>query len=258
MSAIEKAAAVLEALSQEHQLSRIARRSHLSPSTVHRILRELIGVGWARQLEGQNYGLGTRLLGLLAQAPSAADVGRTARPILEALRDRTGHTVHFGLREGDEAVYVDKLDGRRAYQMRSRVGLAIPLHSTAIGKAILAELSDAEVHAIADRTGLPAYTSKTVTDLDDLRSQLQTVRSDGYAVDNEENEEHTQCVGAAVIDHRGVPIGGLSLSWLAFDVDDSLLPMLGRAVLKASQSISAALGSDGLTDNGAQAAQRGA
>lgn len=77
-----------------------------------------------------------------------------ARPFLETLRDRTGQTVHFAPRTGDEAVYVDKVDGRRYYQIRSRVGLPLPLHSSAIGKALVAELSETEVPGIVDRTNL--------------------------------------------------------------------------------------------------------
>lgn len=245
MSAIGKAVAVVEAMAREYRLSEIARVTGLPTSTVHRILQELVELGWSRESDDRTYALGARLLTLVGQADDGFAVVRAARPILRALCERTGHTVHLALREGDEAVYVDKLDGRRIYQMRSRIGLSIPLHSTAIGKALLAQLPDDEIRLIAARTGLPARTERTITHVPTLLSHLALVRRRGFAVDDEENEVHTRCVGAAVVDHRGVPIGGLSLSSLAFDLDAEHIRQFAVLVVGAAREVSAALGATG-------------
>ena len=241
-SAIHKAATVVEALVTEHRVSGIAAKTNLPVSTVHRILHELMALGWARQGEDRDYALGARLLALLGQADVEALVLGAADPILERLRDRTGHTIHLALREGDEAVYIAKLDGRRAYQMRSRVGLAIPLHATSIGKAVLAQLSTEEVRQIAQRTGLPACTGHTITDLPALLAHLRQVREAGYALDDEENEEHTRCIGVAIFDRRGVPIGAVSLSSLVFDLDTAQIRRFAPMVINAAREVSAALG----------------
>ncbi|MFN3602964.1 MAG: IclR family transcriptional regulator, partial [Dietzia sp.] len=139
-NAIGKVAAVVEALTDESSTSGIARRTGLPSSTVHRILQDLVAVGWAREDGNRGYLLGARLLALAGRATDHTSLVRAAHPTLQELSDRTGHAVHFAVRTGDEAVYVDKIEGSRAYQMRSRVGLAIPLHCTAIGKAVLAAL----------------------------------------------------------------------------------------------------------------------
>jgi IclR family acetate operon transcriptional repressor len=241
-TAIRKVVAVVEAMAHGHRVTEIARATRLPTSTVHRILQELVDVGWARESEDRRYALGARLLTVAGHAEGSFLVVRAARPILRTLRERTGHTVHLGVREGDEVVYVDKLDGRRAYQMRSRIGLSISLHSTAIGKAILAHLPDDEVRRIAARTGLPARTERTITDVSLLLGHIAKVREAGFAIDDEENEVHTRCIGAAVIDHRGQAIAAVSLSSLAFDLDATMIRTLAPAVVETAQELSAVLG----------------
>jgi len=242
MSAIGKTLAVIETLVEERQLSVVARMTGLPTSTVHRILQELVSIGWASETPDRRYALGARALGVLGRATGDSATARGARPFLEGLRDHTGHTVHFALRTDDQAVYVDKVDGRRSYQMRSRVGLPLPLHSSAIGKALLAELSEAEVLGIIGRTKLPRRTKHTITSTAILLSELRMIRSRGYSVDNEENEVHTRCIGVAVHDHRGIPIGGLSLSSLVFDLGPEQVQAFAPLVVAAGRDVSAALG----------------
>lgn len=241
-SAIEKVVAVTEALEQEHRLSEIARHAGLPTSTVHRILQQLTALGWVHTGDDRSYRIGARLLALVSRAGEDSNLVRAARETLLALCERTGHTVHFAVRHGDEAVYVDKLDGRSAYQMRSRIGLSISLHSTAIGKSILACLPDAEVLSIVSRAGLPARTGRTITDPSVLLAHLALVRRHGFAVDDEENEVHVRCIGAAVVDHRGLPVGGVSVSTLAFELDADQVRRLAPLVVAATRDVSSALG----------------
>jgi IclR family acetate operon transcriptional repressor len=162
-SAIAKLVAVAEALVKQRRLSRIANTAGLPISTVHRILQELVAHGWVREGEEHDYVLGPALIRLAARAADDSDLARAARPALRALCERTGYTVHFGVRQGDEVVYLDKLEGRGAYGIRSQIGASISLHCTAMGKAILAALPDAEVRRIAARTGLPRRMPNTLT-----------------------------------------------------------------------------------------------
>src|SRR3954471_24154715 len=137
---IDKALAVLEALSEHARVTDIAAATALPKSTVHRILQSLVGWGFARADGSGGYLPGPRILTLAGRVMSRFDPSQHARAALRDLRDRTGMTVHFAIRGGDEIVYVDKIEGRRPYQMKSRVGMSVPLHTTAIGKAVLAEL----------------------------------------------------------------------------------------------------------------------
>ena len=187
---------------------------------MHRILRELVDLGWARDDGERGYLLGARLLSLAGQASNRNTLSRIAHPILRDLGARTGHTVHFALLSGDEAVYIDKIEGRGSYHMRSRIGLAIPLHCTAIGKAILAAMSDEELRATLDRTGTERRTEHTITDRAAAgRSTSPTCARAATPSTTRRTSSHTRCIGTVVIDHRGLPLGGISLSALAFDLD---------------------------------------
>lgn len=241
-NAIGKVAAVVSALTDESSTSGIARRTGLPSSTVHRILQDLVAVGWAREDGNRGYLLGARLLALAGRATDQTSLVRAAHPTLQELSDRTGHAVHFAVRTGDEAVYIDKIEGSRAYQMRSRVGLAIPLHCTAIGKAVLAALPDDAVREVLLHAGMPARTSHTITSVDAMLRHLEVVRECGYSLDDEENEISTRCIGAAVRDHSGAPIGGVSLSMLAFEMDRPRVRPFGAMVVETAARITSDLG----------------
>jgi DNA-binding IclR family transcriptional regulator len=233
-TAIAKMVSVLEALADHQRISRISRATGLPASTVHRIVQELVGLGWAREGTEHGYLLGPALLRLAGRAGDYAELARPVRPALRLLADRTGYTVHFGLRQGDEVIYVDRLDGRGAHGIASRVGGAIPLHSTAIGKAVLAALPEHEVRLIAGRT--PRVTSLPV-----LLAQLSTVRARGWALDDEESVPRVRCVAAAVVDPRGCPVGGVSVSGLSGDLERPAASRLGPLVMRTAREVSATL-----------------
>jgi IclR family acetate operon transcriptional repressor len=240
-NAIEKALVVLEALADHERVTDLAAVTGLPKSTVHRILQSLVGHGFA-VADGNSYLPGPRILTLAGKVMNRMDTSRLAEPSLRALRDRTGHTVHFALRNGDEAVYAEKLPGHRPYQMPSRIGQSLILHSTSIGKAILAHLTDAEVTEIAKRTGLPRRTAATITALPDLLSHLTEVRRRGYAIDDEENEPGLRCVGAAVTGHNGQITGAVSVSTLVHELSMRDARAIGAEVVKTAREVSLALG----------------
>ncbi|WP_236791311.1 IclR family transcriptional regulator [Amycolatopsis sp. GM8] len=218
-----RALRVLEAVGAPggpHRLGRIARESGVTKPSTHRILQGLVEAGYAVTGGDGTYGLGPRAYALSA----LFSTGHDDEPALRRLRDQTGHTVHVALRSGSQAVYVQKLDSDRPYRMASRVGGRISLHSTAIGKAILAHLEPAERQALLAGTGLPARTARTLTDTAVLEAELAEVRARGFAIDDEENEETVRCLAAPLLDRAGAPVGGVSISTLIFQMSaDQLL-----------------------------------
>ena len=240
-SSIDKTLTVLEALVRHSRVTDIAARSGLSKSTVHRILQSLVARGFARPDGNGGYLPGARILTLAGMVMQRFDPAQQADTVLRDLRDRTGLAVHFAVRAGDEAVYVAKLDGLRPYQMRSRVGMSIALHTTAIGKAILAQLPVEECEEMISRLPLTAMTEHSITSRAELRRQLAQARTARYAVDGGENDPGITCIGAAVFDHSGAVLGGVSVSALSFDVDVKD-PDVITAVLAAARQTSLALG----------------
>ncbi|WP_433254059.1 IclR family transcriptional regulator [Streptosporangium sp. CA-135522] len=241
-SSIDKALAVLEAIAEHHRVTDIAVATGVSKSTVHRILQSLVEWGFARPDGNGGYEPGPRILTLAGRVMSRFDPARQASGALSVLHERTGYTTHFAIRSGDEAVYVDKLEGRRPYQMPSRVGMSLRLHCTAIGKAVLAQLSAEEVRAVCARTGLPGMTPKTLTTVEGLLAHLAEVRARGYALDDEENLPGVLCVGAPVFDHTGQVLGGISISALAMDMSRDDVEQFAPEVVAAAREVSLALG----------------
>lgn len=238
---IDKALMVLESLAQHTRVTDIAAATGLPKSTVHRILQSLLAWEFARADGGGGYLPGPRILALAGKVMSRFDPAQHARGALRDLRDRTGFTVHFAIRSGDEVVYVEKLEGRQPYDMKSRVGNSVPLHTTGIGKAILANLPAAETDRIISRAGLVAVTPKSITDPEVLREQLADVVHRGYAVDDGENDPGIRCVAAPVFDHTGAVMGGVSIAALTFDLELADDALAGQ-VMTTAAAVSAALG----------------
>jgi IclR family acetate operon transcriptional repressor len=240
-TAVEKTLAVLEALADHTRITDIARVTGLPKSTVHRLLQAMVDRGFAT-LGSDGYLTGPRILALAGKVLRPLDTVERARPFLRTLQESTGCTVHLAVLFGDDLVYVDKIEANKPYRMASRLGMSLPAHGTAIGKALLASLPPSELDAYITRTGLPGRTPRTITSSSRLKSQLSRVRRSRFALDDEENELGVRCVGAAFRDHAGTVIGGLSASSLAMEHSLQELIALGPRVLRAADEVSAALG----------------
>ena len=244
MNSIEKTLAVLRALSapgQPHRLADIAAGAEVGKTTGHRILQTLVANNYAQARGDGMYAAGPALIAL-GRTSSDADLVSIAQPTLVALQQRTGHTVHLAVRTGRVAVYVAKVEGDKPYQMASRVGMQIPLHCTAIGKSVLAELAPGDLESVL----MPAEPGDRPTlgraGLRRLGDELARVRDDGYAVDDGENEPNVRCIGAAIHDADGRVIGGVSISSLAVILSLDGLVALAPEVLATAEQISSALG----------------
>lgn len=250
MNSIEKALAVMRVLSSPdgpHRLADIAERAHLNRPSAHRILQTLLENNYAVTAGDGSYGAGFAMRAL--GGGRSDDLTAEAAPILEELQRTTGHTVHFAAFAGTAAVYVAKVEGTKPYQMASRVGMQIALGRTSIGKAILAALPRDEVEGLLAAD--PDAAAGALSDPVRFHDQLEQVRSRGFALDDEENEPNIRCVGAVVRADDGRPIGGVSLSGLAFMLDVSQLVELGPSVVRAAHRISTCAGFSGPMEGGA-------
>jgi IclR family acetate operon transcriptional repressor len=236
---------VLDALVEgapQATLGQIAQRSGLPKPTVHRILAALVKLGFARNGGDGSYLLGSQALRLAGRVLSSVDYAGHAGPALRALQEHTGETIHFAILSGSHATYVEKLEGRRPYRMASRVGMGLPLHSTAIGKAILAHLAPDERAALLRRLDLVRLTPNTISDIPKLEAELAIIRQQGYSIDEEENEEGIRCVGAPVFARGGRVIGSLSVSAPAFQLSAEEARRLAPHVITAAREVSLSLG----------------
>ena len=238
---VDKALELLDALVQPegpHRLADLAAHTGLPKPTVHRLLGTLAANGFAAALPGGRYRAGPRLLGLAATALADSPELRLARPVLADLRLRTGQLAHYSVRDGDTAVHLAQSEPADTYRIPVRVGGSVPLHSSAVGLAMLSALPAAEVAEALGTAALPAVTPRTVTDPEAVRAALDAVRTQGFAVDDEQTEPDVRAVAAPVTGADGRPVGAIGIIGPTFTLDDASVAMYGPMVRAAAGLIS--------------------
>ena len=204
-TALGKAVLVLQAFSAEDRgvtFTELTERTGLPKSTLHRILGELVALKLVDR-DGGRYRLGGGLFELGMRASVERTLLEVATPFMEDLYERTHETVHLGVREGVEVVYIAKFGGHRQAEAPSRIGGRLPLYCTAVGKAMLAHAS-ADVLAATVRGGLLRRTPRTITAPGILRQQLDQVIATGVAFEFEESARGLVCVGSPVFEGETV------------------------------------------------------
>lgn len=211
-------------------------------STVLRLLRTLESQRFVTHDAAHRYRLGSRLFELSNRALAQRDVRTVARPHLERLNAVTGQTVHLAAYESGEVVYIDKLDALRGVRMYSRVGLRAPLHCTAVAKVLLAALPPAVAGELIARIDYIPMTPRTIRSATELAGELDAVRGQGYAEDNEEHESFINCVAAPIRDGTGTVIAALSISVPTMALSHARVVELVPQAQAAASAIAADLG----------------
>lgn len=211
----------------------------LHKSTVHRILNSLIYMGYARQdTETNKYSLTYKILEISHQLLNKADIIDTLRPHLKKLVNQTGETVHLVSLDGNDAVYIDKVESfQNSVRMVSKVGSRIPLYCSGVGKAMMAEMSLERVKKIWESSQILKMTEHTIVEFPKLLKILEEVKTNGYAMDNEENEIGVRCIAACLKDYSQKPRYAFSISVPLNRFPDARLLELSEAVLKAKEEM---------------------
>jgi IclR family acetate operon transcriptional repressor len=199
VQSIDRAFVLLDVLAQAGSAmagNELVTASGLPQPTVHRLARTLMESGHVRQLDNRRYTLGPRLISLGEGA--ARMLGARAQPDLAQLADEVGETTKLALLDGERAVYVAQVPGRHSMRMFTEVGRRVHLHSTGVGKAILAQLPAESVRRTLLAAATPRLTDRTLVDIEEILEELEKIRRTGYAVADEEQEVGLRCVAVAV------------------------------------------------------------
>ncbi|MGV8966717.1 MAG: IclR family transcriptional regulator [Cellulomonas sp.] len=241
-SASEKTLLVLEAALTHSRFTEVVDATGLAKATTHRILGTLVDSQFITIDADGNYLPGPKILSLAGAALQRIDISAIARPYINELVRASHCTVHLGVVNGDEIIYLVRADSDRPYVMPSRVGLSVPMHSTGIGKVVLAGRGEDELERFVARVGLPPRTEHTITSVDELRSEIASVRGLGYALDREENVPGLACVAAPIRDHTGTVKFGISVSTLLIEHSMEQIEAMSPLAIATADKISAALG----------------
>ncbi len=220
-------------------LKQLASETNLHPSTAHRILAVMVDHRLVDRIEPGTYRLGIRLLELGSLVKSRISVRQEALPHMQALHEQLGETVNLSVRHEDEVVYIERTSNTNVMmRVVQIIGARAPLHITAVGKIFLAEEGPEKTADYVRRTGLPRFTDNTLTDHAVLDSELEKIRRQSYAFDNEEAEKGVSCIGAGIYNDEARLVAGLSVS----APSDRLDRDWAAAVRQTAENISRAIG----------------
>ncbi len=232
VQSVRRALDVLEVLAARGgraAIGEVAADAGLPVATAHRLLRTLVERGYAHQGPDRRYVLGSRLVPLGTVAGSLVGVGSEA--VLTRLVDALGETANLAMLSGSRAQYVAQVPGRHTMRMFTEVGRLVDLHSTGVGKALLARLDDTRILEHVRRVGLARATEHTLVTEQALLADLAVVRERGYALDEQEQEVGVRCVAAAV---------GEPMPWLAVSVSGPVTRMTDALIDRAVPLLHAA------------------
>lgn len=237
-----KVMAILEAFAPggvRLTLTEICRRAGLPLATGHRLVRELTDGGFLERLPDGSYRVGMRLWRIGAQASAASGLRELALPHMEELYEVTHENVQLAVVSGDKALYIERLRGPRSVPIMTRVAVELPLHSTGVGKVLLAFAPDTYVDRVLGGA-LDRYTKYTITDPERIRACLAEIRRSGYAVTREEMTLGSCSVAAPVREAGGGVLAALSLVIRRHNADlRRLVPAVVAAAGALSQDVAA-------------------
>lgn len=222
IQSVERALSILDLFSEQRtelKITEISQQTGLHKSTLHSLLKTLQLHGYVEQSEPNGpYRLGMKLFERGFLVLKAKSFVAVARPHLAALALRTGQTTHIGVLDGQHGVYVDKIEGERSIIAYSRIGRQMPLHTTAIGKVLLAFQSRMTRDAILDGYDFGPVTENSIRDPEAFRKALEEVQEQGYAVDEQENVRGVRCAAVPIRDHEGKLAGAISVSTIVENI----------------------------------------
>ncbi|SFT55365.1 transcriptional regulator, IclR family [Actinopolyspora lacussalsi subsp. righensis] len=244
--ALQRAFDILELFLDEPELSapEITGKLGLPRTTVHELLSTLVERGYLvpSGRGGARYRLGVRGFQLGSAYADRLDLAREGQLVAEEVAAECNETVHIGIREGTEVLYIAKVDSGHPVRMVSAVGRRLPAHCTAVGKALLASLPKRELDELYGSEALRAMTDNSITDLTSLRAELDSVAEHGRSREYCESNDAVACVAAPVHDHYGVVVAAMSIAVPILRWSDASEGELTGTVMRGAENLSERLG----------------
>lgn len=245
VQSLDRAISILERLAEADgmNLTDLSQSVGLAPSTTHRLLTTL----QQRRFADFDEEYGVWVIGV-----GAFNVGNAflrsrklislGRPVMRRLMEDVGETINLAVEDKGELVYVTQFESHAPMRAFFRPGRRAPMHSSAIGKAMLAEMSEEVLRDFLHKKGMQRFTDHTIVDPGTLREQLQQIRQRGWGIDDEEHTIGMRCVAATIHNEHGEVIAGISISGPSVRVTETRLGELGAKVVQAAEQITEQIG----------------
>jgi IclR family acetate operon transcriptional repressor len=246
VQSVDRALLIIETLAEDdegYRLSDLAVRTGLSTSTVHRLLATLEKRRFVQfDRYESKWHVGAQSFAVGATFARRRNFVAQAMPYLRKLRDQTRETANLAVVDDESIIVLTRMESREIMRSLTKVGGRVAMVASGVGKAVLATYSDEDVNAIIRRQGMPRLTEKSIVRPSELFKELEAIRRQGYAVDDEEARIGLRCVAAVVYSDCSEPLAAISVSGMASRVTRERLPALGRTVREVAAELTAALG----------------
>ena len=247
VQSLQRAFTLLELLAEYPKgapLSVLTERAGFNKSTTHRILANLIAMGYVAQDElSRHYRLTIRMFEVGSSVVYGMDIVSIAKPYLFDLCHTLGEVVNLAVPDGNDVLYVYMEEsGRNAVRVDSHVGARNPMYCTACGKAMMAVHSDSEIAEMWRSSRIRQYTPTTITSFSKLMQEIDEIRAVGYALDNQEYESGIWCLAISIVDYSGNVRGSVSASVPVSRVDDALRELVVKEALDVRRKLCACFG----------------
>jgi len=243
---IDRALQILELFSLEKSewgVTEISKALNIYKSNVHNVLTTLAEKSFVKKdPKTDKYKLGIKFFELGSIVIKNMDLRKIAHPYIEELSKEFNETVHLGVLDKGRVISIEGEESDKGLCSHIEIGKRTPLHCTAVGKAIMAYLSEEEINLVIRGKGLEKFTENTITTKKDLENEFKKVRERGYAVDNMEHEEGERCVAGPIRDYTGKVIASMSISGPAFRIKESNILDIAKKVKEYCDCISEEMG----------------
>jgi IclR family transcriptional regulator, acetate operon repressor len=246
VQSVDRALQIIETLAEDdegYRLSDLAVRTGLSTSTAHRLLATLEKRRFVQfDRTESKWHVGAQSFAVGATFARRRNFVAQAMPYLRKLRDQTRETANLAVVDDEAIIVLTRMESREIMRSLTKVGGRVAMVASGVGKAVLATYADEDVNAIIRHHGMPRLTEKSIVRPSDLFRELALVRSQGFAVDDEEACMGLRCVAAVVYNDCAEPLAAISVSGMTSRVTDDRLPLLGRMVRDVAIELTLALG----------------
>lgn len=246
VQSVDRALSIIETLAEDdegYRLSDLAIRTGLSTSTVHRLLATLENRRFVQFDRSQSkWHVGARCFTVGATFARRRNFAAQAIPYLRRLRDLTRETANLAVVDDEFIVVLTRMESREIMRSLTKLGGRVAMVASGVGKAVLATYSNDDVSAIIHHHGMPRLTEKSIVRPGELFKELEKIRLQGYAVDDEEACMGLRCVAAVVYNDCAEPLAAISVSGMTARLTDERLPQLGQTVREVAAELTAALG----------------
>ena len=245
IQSISRAILILNIFSDEEpelKLQEICDRLDLKKSTAHGILSTLKYYGLIGQNEEtQKYHLGFRILELGGHVLNRINIRQVSNLVLKMVCSTVDETVHLGILDGNDVIYIDKQESQQSIPLRTTIGSRYPAYISSIGRAILSFMPlEEQIKRVPDV--ITQYTQHTITSKGEILNELQTTKIRGYSIVNEEYLIGLCSVGAPIFDYKNDVVGAISTSGPTIRMTNGKLPEIASIICQAAEKISRNLG----------------